>query len=62
MNELLTVRQTAQRLKFSPATIRRWVKDRKLDHVKFNERGIRIPRESVDHLLKTKIDKMEVAR
>jgi excisionase family DNA binding protein len=51
MTELMTVRQAAQRLEYSSATIRRWIKERKLDHVKFSERGIRIPREAIERLI-----------
>ncbi|MGO8881195.1 MAG: helix-turn-helix domain-containing protein [Desulfomonilaceae bacterium] len=51
MTELMTVKQAAQRLEYSSATIRRWIKERKLDHVKFSERGIRIPREAIERLM-----------
>ncbi|MGC8604739.1 MAG: helix-turn-helix domain-containing protein [Desulfomonilaceae bacterium] len=51
MAELMTVKQVAQRLKYSSATIRRWIKERRLDHVKFSERGIRVPGESLEKFL-----------
>ena len=62
MTELMTVRQAAQRLEYSSATIRRWIKERKLDHVKFSERGIRIPREAIEHLIGESMKVMEDAQ
>ena len=59
MTELMTVRQAAQRLEYSSATIRRWIKERKLDHVKFSERGIRIPREAIERLMEMGIQPAE---
>ncbi len=53
MNDLLTIRKVAAELRYSPATVRRWIAEGKLDHVRFSQRGIRIPRESVDRLLES---------
>lgn len=53
MNDLLTIREAAEELRYSPATIRRWISAGKLEHVRFSQRGVRVPRESVDRLWKT---------
>ena len=39
MTKLMIFEQAAQQLKYSSATIRRWIKERKLDNIKFSERG-----------------------
>lgn len=51
MIQLMTVRKVSQSLGVSTATVRRLIKERRLDHVRFGRRIIRIPIESVDSLL-----------
>lgn len=51
-----TIRETAQALKISEATVRRWVRDGKLEAVKLGDdchtKQIRVPRDAVDRLLR----------
>lgn len=51
MDELLSIREVANELKYSGATIRRWVSEGKLNHVRFSTRGIRIPKNEIERLL-----------
>jgi excisionase family DNA binding protein len=51
MNELLSIREVASQLGYSGATIRRWISEGKINHVRFSSRGIRVPRGEVARLV-----------
>lgn len=47
---LLTVNETAERLGMKPATIRLWLAQRKLGHVKLS-RAVRVPESEVERMI-----------
>lgn len=51
MDALLSVREVANGLGYSEATIRRWISEGKVNHIKFSTRGIRVPRDEIERLL-----------
>lgn len=46
--DLLTIPQVAERLQVSPWTIRAWIRDRELPHIRMGRRVIRVKREALD--------------
>lgn len=47
---MLTIKQVAEELGLSVETIRKYIKDGKLDVIKINQRVYRVPKESVENL------------
>ena len=45
-----TIEQTAAALNISPHTIRRWIADRRISHIRLG-RSIRVPAEEIQRLL-----------
>jgi len=50
--ELLTVKQIAELLKVTPATIYRWLDSGKLPRVKFSRRAVRVRRDDLERFVK----------
>lgn len=48
MPELLTVDQVAEHIQCSPWTVRAWIKDGQLDHVRMGRRLIRVKRTDLE--------------
>lgn len=46
----LTVKEAASELGVKPPTIRRWIAQRLLGHVRLGPRAVRIPREEIDRM------------
>ncbi len=50
--QLLTVRQTAERLALRESTIRSWILSRRIGFVKVGGRAVRIPVEAVEEIVR----------
>lgn len=50
--DLLTIPQVAERLQVSPWTIRAWIRDRELPHIRMGRRVIRVKREALEGFVK----------
>jgi excisionase family DNA binding protein len=46
----LTVKEAASEFGVTPTTIRRWIAQRLLGHVRLGPRAVRIPREEIDRM------------
>jgi excisionase family DNA binding protein len=51
MKELLSVREVANELGYSGATIRRWIGEGKVNHIRIFSKGIRVHRDEIRRLL-----------
>jgi len=49
MTKLISVKELAEQIKFSPITIYRWVKARKIPHVKMPGNDIRFDKEIIEN-------------
>ena len=47
---LYRVDEAAEILGFAEVTVRTWIRDRKIAHVRVGERGVRIPQTEMDRL------------
>lgn len=50
--KLLTVPEAADRLKLQPSTIRKWIFERRLAHVRVGRRAVRIREADVEKLIR----------
>jgi excisionase family DNA binding protein len=50
-DQLLTIRDAAARLTIKPSSLRRWILQRKIEHVKISPRAVRIPLGAVERIL-----------
>ena len=52
VGKLLTVAEAADRLKLQPSTIRKWIFQRRLAHVRIGQRAVRIREADVEKLIR----------
>ncbi|MEO7863476.1 MAG: helix-turn-helix domain-containing protein [Nitrospirales bacterium] len=52
VGKLLTVPEAADRLKLQPCTIRKWIFERRLAHVRIGRRAVRIREADVENLIR----------
>lgn len=54
MTELISVNQLSEKINFTPTTIYRWVKDRRIPFVKFPGNDIRFDKEKIENWIENR--------
>jgi excisionase family DNA binding protein len=54
MTELISVQELAKMIKFTPATIYRWVKDRRIPFVKMPGNDIRFDKQKIENWIENR--------